>query len=299
MTSRTGIGIAALVVAGLVAVLLTLTIRTPPQPIHKGKPLSAWIAQLDHHRHIIVRSPNGDKPIPEYFEDVKVLREIGTNCLPYLLQTLKLRDNALKKQLSRWSYQQQMFPKWRLESAVSKKLHVIEAFHALGPLTQPAVVPLGEMLDRSDVENDQFVIRCLGALGPTASNAVPYLTRFLQGASTWRPNVLSALASIGPAAKDAVPILIKCLDDESLRQNASAALVSLGTNAAPAVPALLECLRQTNSPIRLNCVSALRATGVLTDEIRDVLTNLLHDTDTNVRANAVALLKDGFGIRPQ
>lgn len=104
-------------------------------------------------------------------------------------------------------------------------------------------------LERPDTEIRRQALFALGAMGSSAAEAVPVLTRILREDPDpkARHQAALALAKMAPASAAAVGALAQALDEDAeapVRMNAAIALSRLGTQARPAVPALIRATQR-------------------------------------------------------
>jgi len=133
---------------------------------------------------------------------------------------------------------------------------------ALGVIGRPAAQEAVPALTKA-LEDEEGLVRAraigaLGAIGPGAQ-AVPALLRLLEDGEL---NAAWALEAIGPEASEAVPYLIRALaEDRHQRTRAAAAkaLGAIGPAAHEAVPALRKALEDRSPSVREAAAEALAA----------------------------------------
>jgi hypothetical protein len=106
--------IVGVLAAIIVAVVVTSAVR-PHEPVYENKRLSEWIAELD---------VAGRKRA----HAVTALREIGTNAVPYLMQTLGPGDSPRKMKLIKLSRQQTLV-KLPFRTGYERQEMVLKAFY--------------------------------------------------------------------------------------------------------------------------------------------------------------------------
>jgi HEAT repeat protein len=122
---------------------------------------------------------------------------------------------------------------------------------------------------------------------------LPQLVEAL-GAETARERVDAAVAlgALGPSAEDAVPALIEAVADESrfVRVEVVRALGAVGGAAAPAVPRLVAALEDEDRSVRMAALGALGDIGVLDPSHVEAMGAKLSDPELHVRRSAVFAL---------
>lgn len=285
------------------------------EPVHKGRRLGLWLSDY---------SP--DRSTSEVDDAV---RQMGTNCLPLLLQWLGAKPRG-------WTNQFRVrLPVMDGRLVEVRRAQAIQAFEALGEDAWPAVPALLEIYQQNLATAQGLgAARALSSIGPSATNAVPFLFRAGMNADpAVRVVAVGTLSQIHSAAHDAVPFLIGCLNDQDreVRHMAAFALGTYGKQAAAAIPALLEKLNDPYEQVRGNAISALvhahapaalavpaftaaltdphsfvrtRAAQALADSgteampAREALLRLRNDPDPGVRDNATKALRS-MGIDPE
>jgi HEAT repeat protein len=228
------------------------------EPVYKGKPLRSW---LDLYSVRSTRSP-----LTDFTQANEAVRSAGTNAIPILLRMLRAKDSPLKLKLA----------------ALAQRQHLIKL---------QAPVPAEE-------RNRQAAMG-LQALGNSAASAVPaaiqiYEARLSPSSERWSSY---ALGAIGPTAKQAIPALLRGATNANpqSRQNSLIALASIHTEPALVVAALTNAFRDQNADVRLWACDRF---GLLGDEAsaarwsaRAALEPLLRDPDPRVRGEAAAVLR--------
>ncbi|HVP09585.1 MAG TPA: HEAT repeat domain-containing protein [Phycisphaerae bacterium] len=159
------------------------------------------------------------------------------------------------------------------------------------------VLSLGTILLTDERATRLAACEALQRLGPLAQPAVPVLTELLAGRDkAVVAAVIDALGAIGPAAGEAVPRLCVALDDRDpfVRRRAAAALGRMGKAAAVATPALVARLSDESEPVIVACVEALGRIGPQAAESRQALRELQRHRSAAVR-RAVTMSLDRIG----
>jgi hypothetical protein len=192
----------------LIAVLcgvawLALLLGKSDEPVYEGKPLSAWLRDIDYGQPEAKREKAGE-----------AIRSMATNALPRLLHDLDVaRQPRLEEYLIQLARKQSLFKlNWR--NANERSRQATWAFKALGPAGSPAIPELM----RLEESNPGYVPGALAGIGAVA---LPYLIQGLTNKNEWvRGNTATYLAnavsdrSISDSeARMALPLLIGNLSD--------------------------------------------------------------------------------------
>ena len=103
----------------------TRTSRSP-QPIYQGRPLGRWLVDLNEGRW------------PARMQAEQVLREAGTNALPFLVDEIQARD-SLPKFLLVEILGTKLSAKLGITSAWLHRARAVEGLRALGDAAKPAI----------------------------------------------------------------------------------------------------------------------------------------------------------------
>lgn len=151
------------------------------------------------------------------------------------------------------------------------------------------------LLDVLEAESDTnlyvVIAETLGELGPVAEPAVQRLAQLLtDDHREVREAAATALGMIGPPAAPAAPVLAAALRDccHDVRAAAAEALGRIGPGAISAGPSLIECQGDGISWVRLKCVESLVAIGAKSPEAVGAFTRALDDPREAVRATAAS-----------
>ena len=253
------------------------------EPAYKGRRLRFWLSNYSWEHS----SPEVDEAV----------HEMGTNCLPLLVDWLGAKGPAWTNRLGLRLF---MFDPGRTEL---RRAQAAKAFAALGEEAWPAVPMLVELYQRNPSNAPgHAAVRALSEIGSSATNAVPFL---LLGATNADPGVrvaaVGALSQIRYDPKQVVPALISCLKDpdKEVRDFAAFALACYGKEAGPAIPALLEALKDSYHQVRGNSIWALSEARVTADLGVPAFTMALADPNGFVRSRAAqALGKFGTNATP-
>ncbi|HVY69772.1 MAG TPA: HEAT repeat domain-containing protein [Verrucomicrobiae bacterium] len=229
------------------------------EPQFEGRPVSAWLLQLDYSNRYQDR-----------LEAARAVRALGTNTLPAMLRFIAMRDGSWKEKALRLARKQKWINiSWR--EAVKYRVCAVEAFAVLGETARPARPRLLELLRDENAEIRKSVLRAflamgleptdlavfiaclkddrtrseaadaLGTMGPLAASAVPDLLGVVWDTNgVVRVHPVRALGRIHAQPKAVVPVLIKLLSDpdSEVRNVAAISLGDFGPEAKDAVPSL-------------------------------------------------------------
>jgi HEAT repeat protein len=150
----------AIVVCVLAAIIVGAVVISASHrhdPVYQKKRLSEWIAQLDSE---------GRKRA----QAVKALREIGTNAVPYVMQSLGPGDSPRKMKLIQLARKQTVV-KAPFRLAYERQSTVLKAFYYLGADAKGAIPALNKLLD-----NPLTIHTAIYALFGIGNEAMPALT---------------------------------------------------------------------------------------------------------------------------
>lgn len=233
---------------------------SPRGPLYKGKSLSAW---LDGYVLTSNGHPDVDLQIDENNKKVDlIVREIGTNSIPALLEMLELSDSPLKTKMAEFldDHNIRIF---KIKPSWPRNIEAGMAFRALGEKAigaEPRLVALLKENRGNSYKEDLFAAT-LGGIGPAASNAVPSLLEVVTNRSALPNNFLKALGEIHAQPEKVIPVLTTFLKspDAGARLRAVISLRAYGAEARSAVPALLGVLKDNDEHVRQHAAEALKA----------------------------------------
>jgi HEAT repeat protein len=155
--------------------------------------------------------------------------------------------------------------------------------------TRTVVAALADALKDTDPGIRRASASSLGAVGPTALDAVPALTEVTKDPDpSIRGVAIEALSRIG--GPSVVPPLVQALKDPQTSSLAIRGLAALGPTARDAAPALIDYIKDGDKPSRPDAVTALAKAGLGVTEAVPALTRALNDRDADVRHAAVRAL---------
>jgi HEAT repeat protein len=131
-------------------------------PVYQHKRLSKWINELE--------SDELDSAGLKSSQAVRAIREIGTNAVPYLVQSLRASDSPLQTKLVQWASVQNIvrLPFRPLQEHQSA---VLKAFYFLGADAKSAIPALNKLLN-----SPRTSYTAITALFGIGNEAVPALT---------------------------------------------------------------------------------------------------------------------------
>jgi HEAT repeat protein len=252
------------------------------EPVYEGRPLSAWLDELQRGSTIQARQ-----------HAAEVLKDMGPEGLPYLSGHLtkpptpmqraaramsSYVPNRLKEPLRRFYDPSENY---------SRKLAALEALRRMGANGAASVPAIEKVLRQPNVALSSAAAMTLSELG---TNSLPVLIAALDDPDfNVRSPACYALATFTTNAAPAVPRLARIARDEIGPMNSMAFYV-LSRVGNAAVPSLMELAASTNAAIRSHALSALTGIGAAAEEARPVIFAALNDPVAEVRWRAVEAL---------
>jgi hypothetical protein len=108
------------------------------EPSYEGKRLSVWLDELCKFDSIHQRSQG--------VEQIKAIRAIGTNAIPWLLREYRQGGGAWRWKLNQLLAKQPVF-KYRFRAAKDRPYRATTGFKALGEVAEPAIPELLAMVE--------------------------------------------------------------------------------------------------------------------------------------------------------
>ncbi len=146
-------------VAGLTIFTIAWWVVEPSEPSHEGKRLSVWLDELCQFDFF-------QQPI-EGAEQIKAIRVIGTNAIPWLLREYRQEGNDWRWKLNQVLEKQPVL-KYRFRNANDRFLRATTGFRALGGVAEPAIPELLAMVE----VNPAYVTGALAGIGRPAVPAL-------------------------------------------------------------------------------------------------------------------------------
>jgi HEAT repeats len=256
----------------ILALILSGNASCKKEPTFKGKPLEAWIEDLNYHNSKTQRE-----------DAATAIRQIGTNSLPYLFSEIVRCGNLSVEQMSdpkkanHWS-------------------DVMDAFKVLGPIARPVIPALIEKVNY----DDRTACAAVTALFEIGSEGVrPLLTALTNASLPVRICIANKMTTLGTNGVTAVPGLLQCLQfgspkhDESLilRDLAAKALGSIRANPEAVVPLLVKALKDDDNIVRYSAAKSLMEYGKSAQSAIPALEEATKDPDYHVSGIAESALK--------
>src|SRR6266496_1448149 len=239
------------IMAGCLAIgSLTFFFFLPGEPRFQGKRLTTWLEGYGQSQH-------KNQQVDE------VVRQIGTEALPWLLRMLERKDSNLKLKFVN-AATKLPFIKIRFTPAEDRRKRAAWAIIALGDKAKPALPGLINLL--GDTQTVAWATAAISGLG---WDAVPILSRQMTNQDDQVRSFVSVTflkLCLQPEAKshadEVIPLLLRNLSDENytIRSDAAGSLASIA-EPDKAVPALMVNLQDTNLYVRAMTAQALGRFG--------------------------------------
>lgn len=259
MRKQVQIALAVLLVA-VVGVIAWPALQEP-EPVYRGKRLSAWLLQYGTNHWVEGHWSVGRKGDLDTQAE-NAIHQIGTNAIPTCLRIIATRDSPLLKLVSR--FPERWHPFYRL-STPEYQFQGAFGLIALGADAKPAVPALIAMLSDSHTEVKYAAVFALSSLGSLAEDALPSLIECLRPDEFgWQGGGILGLGEIHQEPERVVRALVQLLDSprnpqkrQQIRANVIMGLREFAALAKPAVPSLLRLLTDADEGIRGQVTNAL------------------------------------------
>jgi hypothetical protein len=329
MTRRRWILIAAVCAIVLGSVLYT-TFRNPGEPSYSGRRLSEWVDDISptvltrpgptavfwtgprrvvtRGRAITVQVPTGGLPMfvsgpfgptlqypPQHIAASRAIREIGTNAVPHLLQTIYSRDPVWKtKLITLW--RKQKWVKLPFRTAVEKQERALPALRELGPAVVWTWV---EVLTNqsASVEVQQYAAVSLAEMRKGAVPALATLLQFQDHTNrTIRGSVGAAIQYCDTDGLLASLYNLRGSPRDDYRASAAWSLGFICKNPDMSIPALVRAVADPSPQVRASALEALPKFGTNAMAATNVIIRALSDPERRVRRAAANAL-DSLGVK--
>ena len=258
---------------GLVAVV----VGREQEPSYQSKRLSIWLEDCDIDKTQLGVSAAG------------AVRQIGADCMPTLLRMLERRDGVIRRTVMGNSLEFRTLG-LRITSARCVQVRAAAGCRVLGPKAEGAIPELVKLLPEPVA--GRSAREALAAIGPKAMVAlIGQLTNTL---ASYRGAAANALLLFGTNAVPAIPVLAAAAQDPDakVRRRALMALGTIGSDGqAAVVDALTRSLRDEDALVRRCGVGFLASLGARAKGAAPAVSNLVHDTDPELRRLVPIVLK--------
>lgn len=258
MTRRWRITLIIVAVVSLAGIAFWLL--RPSEPVHEGRPLSAWLEDLTSTRDGV-----------EHERATEAVRAIGTNAVPHLLRLARYEDSRWRVTLNHWLRElpENLSPSLAQLEERERWNQALAGFLALGPEAKDSVPALTELMMTS--ERPSMAPLYLQAIG---TNGIPALVSALTLSNRAnRVSAVMALAKFGPRAESSVPAIVAAIDTNDLSSHTYfvMALGQIGRRPDLAVPALAQALGSASMEVRVWAALMLAEFGPEAESARPAL----------------------------
>lgn len=214
-----------LIAAFLVPILVGISFYSlqPREPVHAGKPLSYWLAQIESD--------------PKHADDaVQATQAVGTNAIPWLLAELEA-GSLWRYRVNQFLDRQELI-KFRFSDPNERRNRARLGFFALGANGRTAIPSLIERIQSKPLPTAE-----LYALAFTGNDAIPFLITNLTNEARIYVPAIAALAVATAVHLDRisvanaevfVPVLTQMLQSTNPRTRAKADMVLNGIRSKAA-----------------------------------------------------------------
>ena len=278
MNKRRRVGLC--ICLGLVISAAAFIALSPREPVYQGKRLSDWLRDLDDNT-LAADSRN---------RAVDAVRQIGSNCVPTLVELLHSSDSWLKRKLMDLVGNQSRI-RFHFTTAQERRGWAIRGIEVLGPAAIPMLIDL--LNDKATMTTAMI---CLSRVGPEV--VWPLTCALTNEAPRVRSAGIVTLGLLRSNVQAAVPALVARLEsdeDNRVRASAANALGYIGKEPEVAIPALVKHLRDPDPGTRAQAVLALAKFGTEAKAALSLIRELEGDANQFVREAAAKALE---GIDP-
>lgn len=256
-------------------------------PNYHGKPLSAWMKDLDDQH---------SGPKVERAEDA--VRHIGVDALPAIISVIRQRDSSAKQVISPY-YGQCAFGSSRKALLCVSQREALAVCRILGSKAAPVIPALMELLHSRELTQGpegrdlQFeMVDVLCWIGPASLS--PLIQSVSTSDNSTRFIILFGLGQFRSSAATVVPVLLASLHDPcpNCRTQAAVSMGRIAQDEELCVPALTNLLTDPDGQARWGACTALAEFKKRARPAIPALLLALEDADPAVRGiAAIALAK--------
>lgn len=229
--------------------------RRHAEPTYRGIPLSKWLEDMPSpNRFVDVAKQDAPEP-------VRALFTMGTNAVPYLLDSLAVKDSIINKTLLAINGKQRVV-RFPVIAAQNRRLTASYAFGWLGDSATYTIPQLAELLHDPELVCDvALVLTCLGpegfrALATGLTNSDPMVSYFtavnltLLEARIPTERTNEWVRRFQREASTAIPALVQALTNANpkISHAAATALGDIGHDVQLVVPALSNLVNRPETP---------------------------------------------------
>jgi len=276
MRKKRDVLLLVLLVGALGTVVWLVRSSREPEPAYQGKPLSAWLKDMEHW--------SGDTNDAAFV----AFGQMGTNAIPALLKVIQSGGPPIQKMILKFNRRQSLvhLPFGRPQDQTSA---AFMALYAMGTNATPALPVLTDLLLHRNAPIYSAV-----ALAGIGSEAIPVLLTALTN-QNHRIRDPTALG-LGWARSDfdvVVPALIARLrdGDSNVHFNAVVSLGQLHARPELVVPALMNDFSSPDTLLRRLILSSLGQFGGKAKQSVPMIIGALKDSDGEVRESAGSALE--------
>lgn len=271
-----------LVLLGCVASLpiLLWAVRSSPDPVYLGHPISYWIEPWQHN----------DQETPASVD--AAFAKMDGRAVRWLVRQLEWQPSRTKERIN--NFIASFVSARPFKDRPDRREVAALALMKLGTRAKSAI-PALEAASQRRIEPRSWTSRgvALGALMRLRGDALePYLAQMKSASFSDWGSLALALGYQGTNAAIAVPLLADSVVKGGTNVFYLPAIVALGrirSQPELSVPALVRHLRSTNLGERLSAIKALREFGSAATPALSTLTACLNDPDEFIRCEAICL----------